>query len=209
MRNGQNNEIALWEDFVAGDKNAYAAIYRTYYPLLFNYGHNFITNTALIEDCIQEIFIQFWMNRTKLETVHSMRSYLFVSFRRALLKAADNGKQTGPLTEEETGFSFSLSLDQVMIDRETIYERNINLKSAVEKLTGRQKEAVFLMYYQNMSYEEISVVLQISKKATYKLMARAVSELRTFYRQAVGTLLLLLILLVSPFAVLTSGFLLF
>ena len=77
-----------------------------------------------------------------------------------------------------------------MINAEKIYEQQINLNKALENLTQRQKEAIFLKFYESMSYEEIAGVLNISTKATYKLVARAISELRIVYQQKVITLLI-------------------
>ena len=55
------------------------------------------------------------------------------------------------------------------------------LRNAMRRLTPRQKEAVFFRFYENMSYEEIADILNISVKATYKLVARAILMLRDAY----------------------------
>jgi RNA polymerase sigma factor (sigma-70 family) len=52
------------------------------------------------------------------------------------------------------------------------------LKIAFEALTAHQREAIFLRFYQNLSYEEVAEVLNISIKATYKIMARSLSALK-------------------------------
>ena len=56
-------------------------------------------------------------------------------------------------------------------------------KSVIKKLTPRQREAIFFKFYENMSYEEISNILGITTKATYKLIARAITELRSAYKE--------------------------
>ncbi len=171
-------ESSLWEALIAGDKEAYADLYRIYHPRLFNYGHKFTSDTELIEDCIQEIFIQFWMNRSKLSGVLGLRSYLYVSFRHRLLKALqqlNTHVNTFP-EEDQYNFTVEVSIEQVLINKEQLYEQHINLNKALEKLTGRQKEAIFFLFYENLSYEEVSHILSISKKATYKLVARAMGE---------------------------------
>src|SRR5687768_7162727 len=145
------NETALWEAFILGDKEAYSTLYRTYHPRLYNYGHKFTANTGLVEDCIQEILIQFWINRSKLDTVHNLRSYLFVSYRRCLMKVlqAHEKARTG-LDAGDYDFVFEASVDQVLINRERLYEQKVHLNKAVDRLTGRQREAVFFMFYENL-----------------------------------------------------------
>ncbi len=111
--------------------------------------------------------------------MHTLRSYLFDSFRHRILKMLQGNKHSAVfISEKYFDFSIELSIDQVMINKERLYERHINLKKALEKLTDRQKEAIFLLFYENLSYEEIARILHISKKAAYKLVARAVTELR-------------------------------
>jgi len=177
----------IWGAFRVGDKKAYAVIYRYYYPRIFNYGRKFTSDAALVEDCSQEIFTAFWHNRRKLDKVQELRSYLFVSFRNCLMKALRKSNQISPLyISEETPFSTEISVEQLMINTEKMYEHNVQLSKALEQLTERQKEAIFFKYYENMSYEEIARVLDISTKATYKLIARGVVVLRAAYQQMIS-----------------------
>ena len=179
----------IWEAFRAGDKKAYAVIYRYYYPRIFNYGRKFTADAALVEDCSQEIFTAFWHNRKKLENVQELRSYLFVSFRNCLLKALRKSNQLSVLYNvDEEPFHTQISVEQLMINAEKMYEHRIHLDKTIEQLTERQKEAIFFKYYENLSYEEIAHVLNISIKATYKLVARAISELRISYQQKISSM---------------------
>jgi RNA polymerase sigma factor (sigma-70 family) len=167
-----------------GDKNAYATIYRMYYSRLYNYGFKFTENTALVEDVIQEILTTFWINREKIKEVESFESYLFVSFRNRLIKGLQEiDLTTESISHDEYRFEFELSIDQVLINADRLYEQQTNLKSALKQLTERQKEAIYFKFYENMSYQQIAAILDISVKATYKLVARAIIELRFVYQQ--------------------------
>lgn len=177
----------IWEAFKAGDKKAFAIIYRYYYPRIYNYGRKFSADAALVEDCIQEIFTSFWHNRSQLQKIQELRSYFFVSFRNCLLKAMRrNGNFSSLSVSDDTPFYTEISIDQLMIDREKIFEHRIHLDQAIAQLTERQKEAVFLKFYENLSYNEIARVLDISIKASYKLIARAVSVLRICYKEKIS-----------------------
>ncbi|WP_223577969.1 RNA polymerase sigma factor [Sphingobacterium sp. GVS05A] len=56
----------------------------------------------------------------------------------------------------------------------------LKLIQALEQLTGKQKEVIFLRYFEELSYEEISVLTNISVKSLYKLNNRAMATLITF-----------------------------
>jgi RNA polymerase sigma factor (sigma-70 family) len=185
-------EQGLWDACKAGDKSAYAKIYSAGYPRLFNYGKKFTADEQQIEDAIQEIFTNFWFNRKKLSGINGPLPYLLVSFRNHLLKSIRKERNTNQHSEEIT-FDLELSVDQVMIDADKMYEQKINLTYALEKLTAHQKEVIFLKFYENLSYDEISGVFGISTRATYKLVARAVAELRTAYKLKLASSLLSLL----------------
>ena len=170
-----------WEAFRNGSKEAYATIFRRFYPALVNYGRKFCDGQEVVEDCAQEQLLQFWMMRHKLGSVQQLPCYLFVSFRNQLFKNIRSARRMTVETIDAPEFEFELSADQMMINEEHIYEQSISLRNAMKQLTGRQKEALFFRFYENMSYEEIATVLDISTKALYKLMARSLSELRRAY----------------------------
>jgi RNA polymerase sigma factor (sigma-70 family) len=183
MNEHQHIDLAIWEACKEGDKNAYAHIYKLYYPGLFNYGCKFTTDAALVEDSIQEIFVRFWANREKLAAVRELRSYLFVSFRHYLLKLLSEYKkiQEDVTTTDDYAFELEISAEQQRVNAEEQQQQILLLTSAMRRLTPRQKEAVFFRFYENMSYEEIAGILNISVKATYKLVARAIIMLRDAY----------------------------
>lgn len=192
MQQRQNIDAATWEACKHGDKQAYAVIYKMYYSHLYAYGLKFTTDTSIVEDCIQEIFTAFWFNRQKLSAIRLFHNYLFVSFRNRLLRDIQQHKLTTTAHPDngEYIFDLQLSADQVMIDAEKMYEQSINLNDAINKLTPRQQEVVYLKFYQDLSYDEIAAMLGISVKATYKLLARAICELRQTYQQKISSLTL-------------------
>jgi RNA polymerase sigma factor (sigma-70 family) len=184
-------DASLWNDLKNGDKQAYATVYRMYYGRLFNYGSKFTKNNSLVEDCIQETLTTFWMNRRRMEAVENFDSYLFISFRNQIIKGLQQHHlKANILSAEDYEFEMELSVDQIMINAERLYEQHINLKTALQQLTQRQKEAIYFKYYENMSYNQIAGILNISTKATYKLVARAICELRLVYQQKISSFLL-------------------
>lgn len=199
MNEHQHIDLAIWEACREGDKNAYAHIYKLYYPRLFNYGCKFTTDAALVEDSIQEIFVRFWANREKLAAVRELKSYLFVSFRHYLLKLLSQYKKIQEdLSADDHAFALEISAEQERVNAEEQQQQLSLLASAMRRLTPRQKEAVFFRFYENMSYEDIAAILNISVKATYKLVARAIIMLRDAYHT---TALMKALLTITPMAV--------
>ena len=59
-------------------------IYNNYFDLLYNYGKKFHFENQLIEDAIQNVFINLIKAQKRLDWVDNLTSYLFYSFRNEL-----------------------------------------------------------------------------------------------------------------------------
>ncbi|WP_374165312.1 RNA polymerase sigma factor [Arcticibacter sp. MXS-1] len=168
----------LLEKVMEGDIDAYSLIYKESYKKLYNYGRKFCTDTALVEDCIQEVFFDLWNRKDKIKQIQSFNSYLYSSFRYTLMKKLREQKKLGSWEEAEGEEGFEFSTESVIIGREQDAEKQKSLREACKQLTPRQYEAIFLRYYERLSYEEVAAVLKISVKATYKIMARSLAALK-------------------------------
>ena len=154
----------------------YECLYKTYFKKFFNYGRKFTDDVHKIEDSIQEVFLDIWNKRQKAVEIQSPNSYYFSSFRYSLFKKIKQSSKTLSLIDEE--YEPEFSIEQKIIDAEINNEQFVKLREGLKTLTSRQREAIFLRFYEGLSFEEVAVVLNISVKATYKIMARSLDNLR-------------------------------
>jgi len=168
-----------WVAMKSGEPAALENLYRLYSAALYNYGSKFSGDKDLVKDCIQELFVNLWTRREFISHPSDVRNYLFKSFRLSIFKkAALINKNDEYLDTENYPFSVTLSIEDELITGEQNDALKSRLQNTISSLTDRQREAVFLKFYENLSYEEIAEVMGISVKATYKLMARSLSFLR-------------------------------
>jgi len=168
-----------WLAMKSGDPNALEILYKVYASPLYNYGSKFTVDKDLIKECIQELFVNLWIRRDFISNPSDIKNYLFKSFRLAVFKrAALVSKNDEYVDTENYPFSVTLSIEDNLIAGEKNDELKKRLQRTIASLTDRQKEAVFLKFYENLTYDEIAEVMGISVKATYKLMARSLSYLR-------------------------------
>lgn len=168
-----------WVAFQKGDQTGLEKIYRSHYTLLYNYGFKWLRNAQLVEDSIQDLFIKLLHSRERLAVPDSVQSYLFRAFRRIVLDKLKSQKRNVDIDEEKTlAFELQLSPESELIKRHDDSAMQKKMQQSLEKLTPRQREAVFLRYYEGFSYPEVAAILELSPKATYKLMARAIEALR-------------------------------
>lgn len=163
--------------FMRGDELAYGQLYERYFPELYNYGVKLCGAPDFAKDCIHDLFIDLWKKRKKHSSVTSIKPYLFKALRNIILKA-QNHRPRFQSIDLAYHFEIEPSLETTMINQQADQAQQQQLHSALETLTQRQREAVFLKFYSQLTYDEIASLLGISNKATYKLMARAIDILR-------------------------------
>lgn len=173
------NEGVLWQSFLAGDNASLEKIYRIYFEELYRYGNKWLNDPSFTEDVIQDLFVKLIRNRQNLSNTTSIRFYLFRSFRSLAMDKIKAGKKN--LSMEEPGhdmFPVYLNPEHKLIDKEEYKLIKEKLSAALSGLTPRQREALFLRYNEGFSYAEVSEMMNLNTKATYKLMARAIDALR-------------------------------
>ena len=171
---------SLWEGLHSGDQKAYANIYEHYIGALYTYGKKLSSNTSLVEDAIQEVFIELWRYRTSLGQVRSIKAYLFTCLRRQLIKSIKKEK-IWVLNEDylqDDNFEFEFSAQELLIREQDKQAETERIKKALDKLTRRQKEIIYLKFFQELSYEEIGQMMDLSHRSTYNLVSKALTMLR-------------------------------
>ena len=166
----------LWLRISNDDREAYSRLYTFYYSRFYNYGRKFTAEETLIEDSIQEVLLEIWRKRKEISSIEFPATYFYASFRHLLFRRLKSEKNLAKveLFDDEPVFS----IDHIIIARETDDEVKAKLTEALTSLTPRQREAIFLRFYEELSYEEVAKVLDISVKATYKIIARALLHLK-------------------------------
>jgi RNA polymerase sigma factor (sigma-70 family) len=162
--------------FEQRDIENYRQLYTQYYKKLYNYGKKFTPDITIIEDSIQDIFLDYWKRKDNRFQPEALNSYFFSAFRYSLFKKIGQQKKHVHLAAENEEPEFSI--DHFIASRETVLEMQQKIQAALRQLTGRQREALFLRFYEGLSYEEIALIMNVSVKASYKLMARSLLQLK-------------------------------
>lgn len=174
-----NSETQHWNSFKDGDAAAFEYLYKTYSASLYNYGSKFSKDKDLIKECIQDLFVGLWTKRNSVGNPEHIKNYLYKSFRHAIFKKAFQLSKNETYEETENyQFQVVLNVEESLIDNERQLQVSEQLQNAMAKLTARQREAIFLKFYEQLSYEEIAEVMGITVKAGYKIMARSLDYLR-------------------------------
>lgn len=170
------SDTELWALLKSGNQDAFSAIYQRHIQFMYNYGLKLTADQGLLKDVLQELFTDFWMKRASLSDVNQLNIYLIKSLRYKLLKAiAKTSVQKS-----------SLSLDDLLkeiqfpdiIENELSTERRDRLKAGLDLLPERQREIIYLKYYQNLDNQQISEIVNINYQSVSNLLQRAIINLK-------------------------------
>lgn len=173
------NDILLWDDFRNGNEEAYKYIYMTYSSVLYNYGYKFCYNHNITTDAIQETFIYIFLKRSSLGMTSNIKFYLLKSLRREIVRKINQEKKVSISREiSEVEFLLTPSVEDKIVNQEFNLERERHMKLAISDLPKRQHEAIYLRFYEELSYEEIAQVMGLEQNSAYKIIYKALDSLQ-------------------------------
>ncbi|TKG94989.1 sigma-70 family RNA polymerase sigma factor [Puteibacter caeruleilacunae] len=177
--NIERNDSEQWKALKRGDKNALSVLFNNYYQFLFNYGYQMIQDRDLVKDAIQELFYSIWSRRERLGDVVYVKSYLLMSLRRQLLllKQLEKSSDVDSYSDEEAEM-FVFEEEQFMDNEEISSILKQQLISTINQLTTKQRELVFLRFYQELSYKQIAELLSINEQSVKNNMQRIIKKMR-------------------------------
>jgi len=173
------NDNQLWNNLKKGDKGALESIYTREVDYLYSYGKKFSNDEHTVLDSIQELFIEIWNKRESIGMTDSIRPYLLISLRRKIIKSL---KVKQRITSDDDGIPFRSeeAVESSIIEAETRTEQHVALQQGMTQLSDRQREAIYLKYYQEKTYEEICEIMDISYQSVRNLISQGVKKMRKF-----------------------------
>jgi RNA polymerase sigma factor (sigma-70 family) len=172
------SDSLLWNDFKKGNHEAFHAVYKNHVQTLYKYGCNFTQDKALVKDCIHDVFIDLVKYRSALGATNNIKLYLFKSLKRKIVKSLYKRKRFKALEKEDIAFRYDASAEDEIVEDISTQTRSKKLIAAMAFLSPRQREAIYLKFVSNLSYEEISILLEINYQSARNLIFRGVEKLR-------------------------------
>ena len=193
QHSASHSDEELWSELRAGKQAALHTLFLRHHDSLFRYGLAICADKPVIQDCLQDLFFQLWKTHADLSEVRKVKGYLWISFRRLLFKRlAKNPGSRGRSSQLRPAMKKASSFERQLIQEEIKADTLKALDTALEELTRREREVLFLKYYDGMSYSEIGQILDIEYQTARNYMHRAINRLREVLLQR-GTDILLII----------------
>lgn len=186
MQDKFTNDLEVWTALKIGDEKALGYIFDKYVYVLYSYGAKITTDKTLVEDCIQDTFIELWQRHTSLGNTSCIKYYLFKSLRRRIIRKLKQKQKftTSPLEENSIRFDdMVFSYETQLINQQTSDENREKLVQVLDALSEKQKKIIFLKFYDKLSYEEIADIMSLNIKAVYDLVYHTMKAIKKNFQK--------------------------
>jgi len=183
-------DVRLMRLVAGGDTSAFEKVIERHQALVAGTAARMLGSNSDVEDIAQQVFIRVWKSarryvpRAKFTTwlLKITRNLVFNELRRSKRRAqvplqSDPGAEEIPL-KDETNPAPDASLLEEELQRA--------IEEAIMQLPESQRMALVLRRYDQLSYEEIAEVLDLSVPAVKSVLFRARTELRSRLNKYLG-----------------------
>jgi RNA polymerase sigma factor (sigma-70 family) len=171
-------DAELWRLVVNCDKKAFDYMYNAHAKNLYKYGFRFTHDSDLIKDVIQDVYVHIWESKNMLNIQKSIKFYLFSAFRREVIKRVNSTCKFETIDEYHSKISWEQSFQEILDANQISFESSCRLSRAIDGLPLRQKEAIYLRYLQELSYDEISELMGVQIPSIYNLIFKGIKSLK-------------------------------
>lgn len=166
------------------DRRAVGTLFCEYSDCMFAYGMKFCTDREVVKDAIQEIFCRLVKGGEGLGEVSNIKGYLLRALRMEVVRQLSH-KHFLSINDEQVMFTLQLN-EEMLVDRtETEEDDQAQLRrrllEAINQLSPRQKEAIYLRYIQGIPIEDVADIMNISYQSTRNLLHKALQKLREHF----------------------------
>lgn len=176
-------DLALMASVALGDEKAFARLVEKHQHAVLGTVAKMTNRSADTEDIAQQVFIRLWKSAKRYEPSAKFTTFLFTITRNLVFNATrkKSRRKEHSLDEQEDEWHQSIE-DPNSHSRPDHSLAEAELKKVVDRaiasLPEKQRLAVILRRYEQMPYEEIADVLELSVSAVKSQLFRARTALR-------------------------------
>ncbi len=178
-----DKHLQLFQRIVNDDTWAYEILFKDYYSFLCSFAYGYVKERYTAEEIVEEFFADLWKNRKNLEILSSVRAYFIQSIHNRCLNYMRREKPRYNSTNDIAdliGKECSAGDKLITLQPPSLLANELEalLSAAINKLPQNCREIFLLSRKKFLSYEEISLHLNISINTVKTQMKIALSKLR-------------------------------
>jgi RNA polymerase sigma factor (sigma-70 family) len=177
------NQSELWDLAAGGNQDAYALLHKDLYPSLYHFLLKMVKEEELADDLLQDVFFKIWTKRAQIGAIKNVKAYFFTAARST---AINHFRQRKLIAERLARFpapEMEFNREDIIIADENNAELKLAMAVALNNLPARQREILYLKFYEDMDYSKIADVTGIKYQSVVNHVFRAIQTLRSVFKQ--------------------------
>lgn len=166
----------LLDRVLAGERDAYGILVGRYQERLFRFALASVRDRDTAADLVQDTLVRAYANLATCRDRDRFGAWLFRILRNRCIDHGKEHRRRDVSLFDRGELASTLGLPEVETERSYLRDA---LERALAELPEAQREAFLLKHLQGMSYEEISVVLDVGTSALKMRVARAREALQS------------------------------
>jgi RNA polymerase sigma-70 factor (ECF subfamily) len=175
------DEMILAGQIKNGNQLAFATIYDRYHKNMFVLARRYLKSQEMAEDAVQQVFVNFWVNRSNINEVLNIRSFLFTALKNHTLNT---------IRDERSAIAknYEFLMESVQdSDNGNEIEGSLEITSLIEKavqnLSPQRRQIFYLKIMEGCSNQEIADKLTISINTVKSQYYHILKEIRAYAGQ--------------------------
>jgi RNA polymerase sigma-70 factor (ECF subfamily) len=185
-------DIRLMEKVRAGDEAAFRELVEAHQHRVIGTVTRMLGDANEAEDLSQQIFVRVWKSAPRWEPTAKFTTWLYTILRNLVFNecrrrsrhkltsldaATDDEEHPQQFADATVKQPYTTMLDEEMQDA---------IERSIQELPEAQRMAVIMRRYQDVSYEEIAEVLELTVPSVKSLLFRARNDLREKLKKYLG-----------------------
>lgn len=171
-----NHDLILISRLRNGEESALTQLYNEFWQSLYISAYNILKDKELCEDIIQDIFMNIWHNREKLEIHISLKGYMYACARYQVFNQLKKNKDKFHVELfDDLDKRFQYTTPETQLMHEELVQQ---INSIVETLPEKCQLVYRLSREEQLTHKEIAERLEISTKTVENHITKALQVIR-------------------------------
>lgn len=159
-----------------GDQKAFTQLVDLYWKKVYGHALAYVKSVPRAQEITQDIFLNVWNKRERLKEVRDFKNFLFILGRNQIISSMR--KKLEELTDNDF---LKVAQNVSLPDEQLQYKETQHIiLEAIEQLPPARKIIFKMSRIEGLSYEEISIKMNISKNTVKGHIVLALNFVRTY-----------------------------
>ncbi len=172
-----DNGVSRYRRFLEGDDTGIVEIIRDYKDGLMLFLNRYVNNIHIAEDLAEDTFFKLVIKKPKFTAKCSFKTWLYTIGRNTAINYVKRADKISNIPFEDLD---RISVDEKSIENEYLQkEQKIIVYKALSEIKADYSQVLYLKFFEDLSNEQIAVVMKKSKRQIENLIYQAKLSLKS------------------------------